>query len=80
MAFPALLVIWAFFHGSFSLTLYLICMFGLIFLGFTWWCSSDDVAWCFTSVGFSVGSEEVVSGEWFICAGCKELLGVDGDG
>ena len=55
-------------------------MFGLIFLGFTWWCSSDDVAWCVTSVGFSVGSEEVVSGEWFICAGCKELLGVDGDG
>ena len=55
-------------------------MFGFIFLGFTWGCSSDDVSWGFISVGFSVGSEEVVSGEWFICAGCKELLGVDGDG
>ena len=43
-------------------------------------CSSDDAYWCFISVGFSLGSEEVASGGWFVSISCKLLLRVDSNG
>ena len=55
-------------------------MFGFIFLELMLGYSSDDGYWCFISVGFSVGSEEVASGGWFVSNGFKQLLEVDGNG
>ena len=46
-------------------------MFGFTFLGLTRGGFSDDASWCFISVGFSVRSEEVVSGGWFLSAVCE---------
>ena len=46
-------------------------MFGFTFLGLTRGGCSDDASWYFISVGFSVGSEEVVSDGWFVSASCE---------
>ena len=46
-------------------------MFGFTFLGLTRGGFSDDASWCFISVGFSVGSEEVVSDGWFVPASAE---------
>ena len=46
-------------------------MFGFILGRLTQGCSSDDPSWCLISAGFSVGSEEVVSGGWLVSAGCE---------
>ena len=70
MAFPALGYLgffpWVIFANLVSSLHVWFYLFGLM-----WGCSSDDASWCFISVGFSVGSEEVVSGGWFVSAVCE---------